>query len=146
MAGGRDDLERADPIVGVDRSVGLGLGARIAATKLILRLVRIRLMSLASSLGSWVEMITSAAGSFSFSASSEPMWSAWAWVGRMRTMDAPLTSARAMFLADPQQRLTQEVEALLLEQVADDLLRRHPLRLGHRGDSSRRVLGRNRRV
>ncbi|MGH3922955.1 MAG: hypothetical protein ACRDTT_08825, partial [Pseudonocardiaceae bacterium] len=28
-----------------------------------------------------------------------------------------------------------------LEQVADDLLSRHPLRLGHRGGSSRRRLG-----
>ena len=36
----------------------------------------------------------------------------------------------------PTQRLAQEVEPLLaLEQVADDLLSRHPLRLGHRGDS-----------
>jgi len=38
-------------------------------------------------------------------------------------------------LADPAERLAQEVEALTLEQVADDLLGRHPLRLGHRGDS-----------
>src|SRR6266508_7019256 len=37
-------------------------------------------------------------------------------------------------LADPAQALAQEVEALLVvEQVADDLLGRHPLRLGHRG-------------
>src|SRR5581483_9716027 len=41
------------------------------------------------------------------------------------------------------QRLAQEVEPLLtLEQVADDLLSRHPLRLGHRDDSSRRCPGR----
>src|SRR5215203_4764123 len=38
-------------------------------------------------------------------------------------------------LHDPGQRLTQEVEPVLLKQVADDLLNRHPLRLGHRGDS-----------
>jgi hypothetical protein len=38
-------------------------------------------------------------------------------------------------LHDPAQRLAQEVDAFLLEQVADDLLSRHPLRLGHRGDS-----------
>jgi hypothetical protein len=44
-------------------------------------------------------------------------------------------------LADPAQRLTQEIEPLALEQVADNLLSRHPLRLGHRGDSSRRRLG-----
>ena len=49
-------------------------------------------------------------------------------------------------LHDPDQRFAQVVDTLLLEQVADDLLSRHPLRLGHRGDSSRRVLGRNRRV
>src|SRR6266545_543980 len=45
-------------------------------------------------------------------------------------------------LHDPKQRLAQEVDALLFEQVADDLLSRHPLRLGHRGDSSRRRRGR----
>jgi hypothetical protein len=39
-------------------------------------------------------------------------------------------------LHDPGERLAQEVEALALDQVADDLLSRHPLRLGHRGDSS----------
>src|SRR6266511_4771676 len=44
-------------------------------------------------------------------------------------------------LHNPTQRLAQEVDALLLEQVTDDLLSRHPLRLGHRGDSSRRRLG-----
>src|SRR5439155_15241595 len=38
-------------------------------------------------------------------------------------------------LHHPGQRLAQEVEPALLEQVADDLLSRHPLRLGHRGDS-----------
>jgi hypothetical protein len=38
-------------------------------------------------------------------------------------------------LHHPEQALLQEVEALTLEQVADDLLGRHPLRLGHRGDS-----------
>jgi hypothetical protein len=42
-------------------------------------------------------------------------------------------------LHDPGQRLAQEIEALALEQVADDLLGRHPLRLGHRRDSSRRT-------
>jgi len=56
----------------------------------------------------------------------------------------PLTPASADQLADlslhqllhdPRQRLAQEVETLTLEQVADDLLSRHPLRLGHRGDS-----------
>ncbi len=36
-------------------------------------------------------------------------------------------------LADPGQRFAQEVEPLPLEQVADDLISRHPLRLGHRG-------------
>src|SRR6266498_4912209 len=41
-------------------------------------------------------------------------------------------------LHDPKQRLAQEVDAVFLEQVADHLLSRHPLRLGHRGDSSRR--------
>jgi hypothetical protein len=41
-------------------------------------------------------------------------------------------------LHDPEQALLQEVEPLSLEQVADNLLRRHPLPLGHRGDSSRR--------
>jgi hypothetical protein len=40
-AGGGDHLERADPVAGVDGSVGLGLGARVAAAKLVLRLVRI---------------------------------------------------------------------------------------------------------
>jgi len=44
-------------------------------------------------------------------------------------------------LADPAQRLAQEVESFALEQVANDLLARHPLRLGHRGVSSRRRLG-----
>src|SRR6266545_2673347 len=38
-------------------------------------------------------------------------------------------------LHHPGQRLAQEVEPLLLEQIADDLLSSHPLRLGHRGDS-----------
>jgi hypothetical protein len=38
-------------------------------------------------------------------------------------------------LHDPSQRLAQEIEPILLQQVADDLLNRHPLRLGHRGDS-----------
>src|SRR5262249_20908341 len=38
-------------------------------------------------------------------------------------------------LHDPAQRLAQEVEPLTLEQVANDLLARHPLPLGHRGDS-----------
>jgi hypothetical protein len=38
-------------------------------------------------------------------------------------------------LHNPGQRLAQEIEPLLLHQVADDLLSRHPLRLGHRGDS-----------
>jgi hypothetical protein len=42
-------------------------------------------------------------------------------------------------LADPAQRLAQEIEPLTLKQVANDLLSRHPLRLGHRGDSSRRT-------
>jgi hypothetical protein len=36
-------------------------------------------------------------------------------------------------LDDPAQRLAQEVGAVVLEQVADDLLGRHPLWLGHRG-------------
>ena len=44
-------------------------------------------------------------------------------------------------LHHPAQRLAQEVDALFLEQKADDLLSRHPLRLGHRGDSSRRRPG-----
>ena len=44
-------------------------------------------------------------------------------------------------LHDPAQRLAQEVKPLALQQVADNLLNRHPLRLGHRGDSSRRRLG-----
>src|SRR5262249_48723546 len=38
-------------------------------------------------------------------------------------------------LYDPAERLTQEVQPLALEQVADDLLARHPLRLGIRGAS-----------
>src|SRR5262249_50737393 len=38
-------------------------------------------------------------------------------------------------LHDPAQTLAREVDALLVEQKADDLLGRHPLRLGHRGDS-----------
>jgi hypothetical protein len=42
-------------------------------------------------------------------------------------------------LHHPGKRLAQKVDALTLEQVADDLLSRHPLRLGHRGDSSRRT-------
>src|SRR5262249_46302467 len=42
-------------------------------------------------------------------------------------------------LHDPHKRLAQEVETLALDQVADDLLSRHPLRLGHRGDSSRQL-------
>jgi hypothetical protein len=44
-------------------------------------------------------------------------------------------------LTDPSQRLAQEIEPFPLEQVADDPLARHALRLGHRGDSSRRRLG-----
>jgi hypothetical protein len=44
-------------------------------------------------------------------------------------------------LHDPAQRLAQEIEPFAFEQVANDLLARHPLRLGHRGDSSRRRLG-----
>jgi hypothetical protein len=48
-------------------------------------------MSLASNRASRVEMITSASGSPSFSASSEPMWSACACVRRMRTIGAPVT-------------------------------------------------------
>ena len=36
-------------------------------------------------------------------------------------------------LANPGERLAQEVETLTVEQVADDLFGRHPLRLGHRG-------------
>src|SRR5262249_29869693 len=36
-------------------------------------------------------------------------------------------------LANPGQRLAQKIEPLALEQVTDDLLSRHPLRLGHRG-------------
>src|SRR5262249_3124923 len=42
-------------------------------------------------------------------------------------------------LHDPAKRLAQEVKPLTLKQVADDLLSRHPLRLGHRGDSSRQL-------
>jgi hypothetical protein len=38
-------------------------------------------------------------------------------------------------LHDPGKRLAQEIQTLALEQVADDLLGRHPHRLGHRGDS-----------
>jgi hypothetical protein len=49
-------------------------------------------------------------------------------------------------LHDPEQTLSQEVEPLLLEQVADDLLSRHPLRLGHRGAPFVVDLARNRRV
>src|SRR6266536_2452519 len=54
----------------------------------------------------------------------------------------PLTATRAdqlghlhlhQLLHDPGERLAQEIEPLPLEQVADDLLSRHPLRLGHRG-------------
>ena len=41
VAWGRDHIERADPIAGIDGSVGLGLGARVAAAELVLRLVRI---------------------------------------------------------------------------------------------------------
>ena len=44
--------------------------------------------------------------------------------------------------AEHGERLAQEIEAFPLEQIADDLLSRHPLRLGHRGDSFRRTLGR----
>jgi hypothetical protein len=47
----------------------------------------------------------------------------------------------ARWLAGESQRLAQEIEAFALEQVPDDLLARHPLCLGHRGDSSRRRLG-----
>jgi hypothetical protein len=36
-------------------------------------------------------------------------------------------------LDEPHQRLTQEVGVLVRHQVADDLLGRHPLPLGHRG-------------
>ena len=36
-------------------------------------------------------------------------------------------------LHDPAQTLAQEVDALVFKQEADDLLSRHPLRLGHRG-------------
>jgi hypothetical protein len=36
-------------------------------------------------------------------------------------------------LADPQQALTQNVNTLALEEVADDLIGRHPCHLGHRG-------------
>src|SRR5262249_17765261 len=42
-------------------------------------------------------------------------------------------------LHHPRKRFTQEINALALKQVADDLLSRHPLRLGHRGDSSRQL-------
>jgi hypothetical protein len=41
MAGGRDHLERAYPIAWVDGPVGLGLGARVTAAELVLRLVGI---------------------------------------------------------------------------------------------------------
>jgi hypothetical protein len=36
-------------------------------------------------------------------------------------------------LADPGERLAQVVDPLPLEEVADDLVDRHPLDLGHRG-------------
>jgi hypothetical protein len=38
-------------------------------------------------------------------------------------------------LHDPGERLAQEIQALALKQLADDLVGRHPLRIGHRGDS-----------
>ena len=46
----------------------------------------------------------------------------------------------------PSSATRAEVEPLALEQVADDLVGPHPLRIGHRGDSSRRRLRRTRRV
>ncbi len=69
---------------------------------------------------------------------------------RQPLLPRPLTAGRAdelghlrlhQLLAHPGKRLAQEIKPLPLEQVADDLLSRHPLRLGHRGDSSRRRLG-----
>src|SRR4051794_13892623 len=36
-------------------------------------------------------------------------------------------------LHEPSQRLAQKIKPLSLKQVADDLVSRHPLRLGHRG-------------
>src|SRR5437588_12295148 len=52
-----------------------------------------------------------------------------AWVGYNFGITAPSTVPGGL----------NKVEALSLKQVADDLLSRHPLRLGHRGDSSRRT-------
>src|SRR5262249_43011649 len=45
-------------------------------------------------------------------------------------------------LNNPAQALAQEIDPPLFKQKADDLLSRHPLRLGHRGTSSRLSLAR----
>ena len=49
--------------------------------------------------------------------------------------DRPLYLRLHQLLHNPAKRLAQEIQTLALEQVADDLLARHPLPLGHRGDS-----------
>ena len=56
-------------------------------------------MSFASRRASRTEMITSASGTASASASREPMWSACAWVRAMRATGAPSASAPARILA-----------------------------------------------
>jgi hypothetical protein len=52
-------------------------------------------MSLRSRRSSRAEISTSASGRAVASASSEPMWSPWAWVNAIRTIGAPTSAAAA---------------------------------------------------
>ena len=52
-------------------------------------------MSFFSSRRSRAPMITSASGTSACSSSSEPMWSWWAWVSRIRAIGIPCSSAAA---------------------------------------------------
>ena len=46
-------------------------------------------------------MITSASGTAACSASSEPMWSWWAWVSRIRAIGVPCSAAATIAFAEP---------------------------------------------
>ena len=123
VPGRGDDLERADAVAGRDRPRRARLARRGSCRAACASgSPGSGVLSLASRRASRAEIRTSTPGSAPASASSEPMWSPWAWVRAMRTIGAPRRPAasRIGVLAARQHRVDQREPVVLGDEVGVD--------------------------